>query len=487
MIARRIAARLAGACLVWGLAAPVGAQAPAAEPSTAAEADTGDTTITAALLSRVERWRYFTPHLVDAGEPDYTFLGSRASLGVRHREGRWDARATLHYVRIEPLPSQAIGPGVLGSGGLYQFHAQGTFSYQLYVPELALGVDVAPGVTVTVGRFPYTSGGEAPAAASVAAVRPRVEGRLLGAFPWSMYGRAFDGVRLDVTRPSWRAHAAAMMPTQGGYEESASIGMHEVKVGGASLAWTGRPSSETQAFAYGYRDTRRVPVRPDNTRRAAAEADVTVWTAGVSHLAVVPVPSGALDLVLWMAGQAGQWYELDHRAWSAAAEFGHRWTRVPGRPWLRAGLLAASGDDEAGDGRHGTFFPMLPSVDGQSASTVYAPMNLVDVFAEARVEPHARLRVSGAVHHLSLRSAADRWYAGSGATGREGAYFGYSTRASGGATGLGTIVEGTADLSLSRHWTVNAYLGHMRGGDIVRHSFSGDRLTFVAITSVIRF
>lgn len=474
--------RAAFALALWLVPSPGLAQ----QPPTA-EADTGETTLTLGNLTRAEVWRYFEPRAAGS-EPDYAFLGSRSNLTIAHREGRWRARAGLQYVRIEPLPERAIGPGPLGSGGLYQFHAESTFSYQVYFRELSLGAEVAPGVEVSAGRLATVSAVAHPGATpAIDRLRPRVDGRLLGAFAWSMYERAFDGVRLEVSRPGWRLQTMAAMPSQGGYEESANLTISGIQVASAQLALGNTGRRETTLFAYGYRDRRDVRVRPDNTLRATRAADVTIWTGGASHLGVVAVPSGEIDIVVWAAGQVGHWYELDHRAWSIAGEAGHQWSRAPGRPWARAGVLVASGDADGSDDRHTTFFPMLPDTDGRGISVVSAPMNLVDVFGELVLQPHARLHVATAVHRISLASSNDRWYDGSGATMREGGYFGYSTRVSGGHTGLAIVAEASADLAISRYWTLRAYLGRTHGGDVVRHSFAGDRLTFLAITSVVRF
>ena len=83
--------------------------------------------------------------------------------------------------------------------------------------------------------------------------------------------------------------------------------------------------------------------------------------------------------MVWAAGELGDWYGQPHRAGSVAAEMGHRWTQAPMRPWLRAGYLYASGDGDADDDRHGTFFQMLPSSRKYALSSVYAQMNLRDL------------------------------------------------------------------------------------------------------------
>jgi hypothetical protein len=150
-------------------------------------------------------------------------------------------------------------------------------------------------------------------------------------------------------------------------------------------------------------------------------------------------------------------------------------------------VLNASGDDDPGDNRHGTFFQMLPTVRKYSLSATYSQMNLVDLFVQAMVRPRPQLGLRLDVHRLWLASAADHWYAGAGATQESGRIFGFLGRPSGGETGLGTVVEGAADFTINRHWSVNGYLGSFSGGNVVRSLFAGDRLTFAFVENVIQF
>lgn len=479
-----------------------------ASPSSAAgqqdeAADTGrfETNVTFENLTRAENWRFFDPPETEA-DPDYRFLGNRAHLGVGVKAPRFDLAGGFAYTSLGPLPSNAVGGGgPMGTGALYQAATGMSTSYQLYLSELNLTLHSADRrVRFTVGRMAHASGAEGDRPADGARERElvglrrlRLDSRLIGGFDWSMYRRRFDGVRLTIDRPAWYAGGALVAPTQGGFEESANLTMIELQV---SSAFAGRRHvlgrsaaagrAETQAFTHVYRDRRDVTGRPDNTSLAAARADVTVTTMGGSHLGVRRARSGRADWLLWGAAQFGDWYGSPHRAWSLAGEGGYQWSAVAGRPWLRAGLSYASGDEDAADNRHGTFFPMLPTMRVYALSTVYAQMNLRDLFVQAIVEPHGRTRMRVDLHRLDLADTADRWYQGSGATALDGPSFGYSGRRSGDAGTLGTILEGAIDLTIRPWWSVNAYAGHMWGGDVVRGSFVGDRLTFWYVENVIR-
>ena len=156
------------------------------------------------------------------------------------------------------------------------------------------------------------------------------------------------------------------------------------------------------------------------------------------------------------------------------AKSGYQWSTTAWRPWLRAGFFRGSGDATPADAIHGTFFPVMPTVRKYSLSTVYSLMNLSDVFVQTLFVPSPTLSVRVDLHRLDLVTAADRWYAGSGATQKAGTNFGYAGRRSNGATSLGTMLEGSADRAISRRWSVNGYVGVMKGGDVVRGTFAGE-------------
>ena len=64
------------------------------------------------------------------------------------------------------MPTNAIGPGGLGTGAFY-FAASGVrYSYQLYLGELTLKTKFKSGTSMTVGRMPFSSGGEVVSGAS---------------------------------------------------------------------------------------------------------------------------------------------------------------------------------------------------------------------------------------------------------------------------------------------------------------------------------
>ena len=443
--------------------------------------------------TRVEMWRFFEPPN-GGGNNDYSFFANRLFGGVQHTARAVDLTAALQYVQFGGLPSNAVGPGPLGTGAVYYAHAGRSDSHQVYLRYANVRLKrLLPATSIQVGRMPYASGGEAVSGnAKIDTVKlQHVAARLIGEFGWSIYQRAYDGVRVDSARSRWTGTAFAYHPTQGGFEDAAGLMMPGVTVlGGAATIGSAAssPSVQYQGFVYRYRDTRHVTQRPDNTGRAALAADVGINTFGLSIVAAsTPRETGQWDAVLWVARQTGSWYEQTHRAASIAVEAGHQWTAARWQPWLRGGYLYASGDGDSADNQHGTFFEMLPTVRQYAQSALYSQMNNTDFFAQLMAKPHPRISLRIDWRYVGLASSHDGWYYGSGATQQHGTIFGFATRPSFGATHLATIGEGSVDYAIAPRWSVNGYVAVGRAGGVVKPAFAGHTLTFAYLENVLQF
>ena len=485
----RVKILIIAAVLSWTIA-------PAARAQTAQGASEPGAAVTTWFVrnwTRVEWWRFFEPP-PGGGDNEYAYSANRLHAGATRRASRYALTGSIQYVQFGNLPSNAVGPGPLGLGAVYFAHAGRSDSRQVYLRYLNLEVkNVLPGVSIQVGRMPYSSGAESASGnPTIEAVKQqRVAARLVGEFEWSLYQRAYDGVRIDSVRQPWSATFVAFHPTQGGFEDAAGLMMNDVTVLGGNVTLkpdTLLPGTELQLFAIRYNDDRNVTARPDNSGRAATQVDVGIATFGATLVSAPPSADGSQwDGLLWFAGQTGSWFGQSHRAASVAAEAGHQWTSVRWRPWLRGGLVWASGDNQASDDRHGTFFQMLPTVRRFAQSAIYSQMNHTDVFAQALLRPAPPLGLRVDFHRIGLASSRDHWYFGSGATQARGTLFGFSTRPSNGHSDLATIVETSGDYSIGRHWSINGYIGAIRGGRIVQQDFIGRTMTFGYVENVVQF
>jgi hypothetical protein len=447
--------------------------------------------------TRFELWRYYEPPpptpTFKPGDPSTDHIGNRLLAGLRLRRGRIDVTAALQYVQFGGLPDDANGPGALGTGALYFDHSGDTASHRVYLKTASFALrQIGDRLDVQVGRMPYTSGAErASGVPKIEAVkRQRLDSRLLGEFEWSLYQRAFDGLKIDWTAANYRVTASALQPTQGGFEEDAGAAISGIKVISAVVT-TGPdvllPKSEVQLFAYDYDDTREVTARPDNTGRAATAADIGVVTLGGHAAGARANGAGELDGVTWIAGQFGNWYEQRHRAFAVVVEGGYQWTKSRWAPWTRGGVSWFSGDGDPKDGTHGTFFPMLPTMRRYSQSTLYSTANLLEVMGQVIVRPRSSLTVRVDGHLLALANGADGWYAGSGATQQSGRIFGYTLRPSGGERGLMNLVEGSFDWRLRTRWSINGYIATASSGPVVRRSFTSGPSLFVYLENGVQF
>lgn len=415
-------------------------------------------------VTRVEAWSFFEPP-ANGADSEYTLYGNRATLGMRVDGRRVAFQGSVRYAQLLGLPRQAFGPGPLGAGGDYFAAARTAQAYQLYFKSMSLRVnDVVPGLSLEGGRMALTAG-----------EGTRFAGRLVGIAEWSVFERAFDGARVDYRKSAWRAHASFVMPTQGAFEESANPTMQKVQITSVGVARGG-----LALFAHRYRDTRPVRARPDNTGLFAAAADVNVRTVGATAAHNV----AGIDLRGWAAVQRGSWYRDRHRAYSGIGEAGYQWSGG-WNPAAEGGFSYASGDGSPFDRTHATFFPMVPTTaDGLGAT--YAQMNLRDLYGRMRLEPHAKLALSGEIHRLWLADADDRWYSGTGATALRGEYFGYSVRSSRFATGLGTTFQAAAESAIRKYWSLKAAIAVVKGGEVVRRQFDGEWLGVFVLESRIR-
>jgi len=304
-----------------------------------APAPPSSTTWTLRDWTRIEMWRFFEPP-AGGGNNEYAFAANRLFAGVQHTERVYDLTAALQYVHFGGLPSDATGPGPLGTGAVYFAHAGRSDSHQVYLRYANVRLKrLLPRTSIQIGRMPYASGGEAASGnPKIEAVRTQhVAARLVGEFGWSIYQRAYDGVRIDMTPGRWSATGFAFHPTQGGFEDAAGLMMPGVTLlGGAATinSAAAAPTVQSQVFAYRYRDTRAVTQRPDNSGRSAIAADVGINSFGGTIVAAPRSRNGGQwDGLVWIAVQSGSWYEQTHCAASVAAEAGYQWAAARWQPW----------------------------------------------------------------------------------------------------------------------------------------------------------
>jgi hypothetical protein len=444
----------------------------AAVVASAAQAQQLD--VTGSVRARMESWDWFAAE----ANSDYTYVGLLGRVGLSKQSRRYGWQAELAAPALLGLPGNPMGPapqGQLGLGAAYWVandsasHAASLFLKQAF---LRVGVpDTARGQSVRVGRFEFVDGGEnTPAQPILTALkRDRIAHRLIGNFAWSHVQRSYDGLHYTRTDSTVQYTVAAMRPVQGVFNANA---WPELDITVAYGSINSRPHAAQQSdwrlFGVYYRDDRNdpSPVKTDNRPLAVRQQDeggISMGTVGGHYLRLLPLGSSALTMLAWAAAQLGTWGSLDHAAYAVSGELTLHPGAVSGN-WLRVGYTRASGDRSPDDDEHGTFFQMLPTPRGYARFPFFNMMNTDDGFAALSLT-RGKLSVRTEWHRLNLSERADLWYSGGGAY--EADSFGYAGRPSNGEQHLATLIDLSAAWRWSKELSVNAYLGHARGGAVV--------------------
>ena len=231
-----------------------------------------------------------------------------------------------------------------------------------------------------------------------------------------------------------------------------------------------------RAFAIGYHDGRTGLTKTDNRALAVRSADhqnIRVGTYGGDLLAAVPSGPGQFDFLFWGALQNGSWGKLGDSANAAAVEGGYQLTKAPTAPWLRGGWFRSSGDNNATDGTHNTFFQILPTPRVYARLPFYNLMNSTDEFVQLIDKPAKRLSLRADLHWLQLTSAHDLWYLGGGAYDNK--VFGYVGRPANGASSLASVPDISADWQATKSVALNFYYAYAQGKTVVGAIYPSDR------------
>lgn len=454
-------------------------------------------TVSGSVRGRLETWNWFGAE--DTGT--YTYPASLLRVGLSQSKPTWDWQIEWALPTLVGLPGDAVAPpprGALGFGASYaaanddRRNAAMAFPKQAFVRLRRLGG--RDGQSITIGRQEFTDGTEvSPRHEPLAALkRDRIAHRMIGHFGFTHVGRSLDGARYSVGSDRTNLTVVAARPTRGVFDVN---GWGEVDVTMVYGALTRQQhahdhSREWRLFYLGYHDGREGVVKTDNRLLAVRQSDtrsIGVSTVGGHDVRVVPTASGSFDTLLWGAVQLGSWGELSHRAAAMALEGGWQPTRPRRvRPWIRGGYNYGSGDRNATDQRHGTFFQVLPTPRVYARLPFFNLMNMDDRFGELVLRPSDRVTLRADVHALSLSSARDLWYQGGGAF--ESATFGYSGRPSSGVSGLATLYDISMDGTLTRRATLGAYFGRAEGGAVTRAIHEGsNHLSFGYVELTVRF
>jgi len=459
-------------CALGMMAASAGAQS--------TDIKIGDAVVSSSLRSRMYSWNWFG----DTPNGDYTYSGSLLRFGLTESKKALDWQVEFAVPALVNMPTTAVMPapfGQLGLGGSYAAaNAGSTNSSSIFLKQgnfRVKGIGGIAGQSLKVGRMEFIDGSEmTPGHSTLAALkRDRIAQRLLANFGFTDVQRSLDGAQYVLNTARLNVTAVAARPTEGVFQVD---GWSELKINVFYGALTGQhgkyAATDWRVFALGYRDYRNSVVKTDNRAAAIRNTDadsINIGTYGGHILQILPTATGPVDLLFWGALQSGSWGTQAHRAGAFAAEAG--WQPAVLRrlkPWIRGGYDVGSGDDNAADGTHRTFFQVLPTPRIYARTPFFNMMNSKDAFAELILRPK-RVTVRSDIHSLRLAQSTDLWYSGGGAF--QASTFGYTGRPSNGQSTLGTLYDISADVTLTPHVGVGGYFGYATGGLVTQAIYAG--------------
>jgi Alginate export len=458
-------------------ATPTPTSKPAAPkaPPAPAPIKIGQVTVSGSLRLRAENWDWFDTNV---GDGSYTFGAGTLRVGLSQQKENfeWMVEAEAPFVANLPTTAAASAPfGQLGLGANY-FAANGNKDASVFLKQAYVNFkNIGKTSNLKLGRFEFNDGMEVvPKDPTLLAVkRDHISQRLIGAFGFTHVGRSFDGMQFGYNKKGLNFTFFGARPTEGVFQLR---GMNELDVDVFYAATTKSfktkdSESEARGFVTQYHDGRRI-VKVDNRSLALRNLDlpnkIRVTSVGGHYISAIKSGSGKLDILLWGVGQFGSWGNQNQRSASIAMEAGYQFggnkfaDKV--KPWVRVGYNYSTGDKDATDGTHGTFFQMLPTPRIYARTPFYNLMNNQDTFAQLMIKPTPKLSLRTDLHYLRLSSSKDLWYAGGGAFQKQS--FGFAARPSNNQNSLGLFADVSADYTFSPRTSVTFYVGGSARGKV---------------------
>ncbi|HEY3330409.1 MAG TPA: alginate export family protein [Capsulimonadaceae bacterium] len=456
-------------------AAPAAAKPNAATPKAARPQPI---TVFGSIRERPEHYEYFGTKV---GDGSYTFMGSLIRVGVTAKNATTEGTFEIAQPSLFGLPDDAVGgpgQGILGQGGNY-FAASGHKETGIFLKQASLTFrQPGPaGRSLKLGRFEFLDGNEAaPKDPTITWLKSnRIAQRLIGNFGYTDIQRSYDGGTFTYAQPTVTVTGFAGVPTKGVFDLNANDNISHVKAGYLALTPTpGKKPVDARLFGMYYEDTRPGTTKTDNRAAAVRTADtaaIKLWTYGADYVRVMPSAAGKTDVVLWGAAQTGKWGSLTQQSYAGDAEIGWQPAHCHMNPWLRAGYFYSSGDGNAFDGKHGTFFPMLPTTRIYSRFPFYTESNIRDAFAQLILKPNSKTTLRSDLHFLSLANQYDLWYQGGGAFEPKG-NFGFAGLTSSGKSSLGSVLDLSADYKVDKATTWTIYTAAAVPSDVIKKLYN---------------
>jgi hypothetical protein len=288
------------------------------------------------------------------------------------------------------------------------------------------------------------------------------EERLVGAGNWGNIARSFDAIRAGFHGSGYRvdAFAASVVVARDHTFDKHTDGdnLHGIYGQFEKLV----PRAKVEPFFF-WR------LSPSVLAESGSRGRLDSKTVGVRWVGTLP---SAYEYTMELAAQRGSWGSDDVQAWAGFWRLGRRFANAPWEPGVRLEFNHASGDDNPGDRRHGTFDVLYPTPHdkyGLADQVGWKNINHIGIIGE--VKPRAGLVLQVKAHDWWLANARDGLYNSGGTllvrdvTGRSG-------------THVGEEIDGQVLWTASKHVAIGGGIGHMFAGSFLKRTTPGSGYTF---------
>ncbi len=281
--------------------------------------------------------------------------------------------------------------------------------------------------------------------------------RLIGHLNWVNDARSFDAVRATFRYNGYRLDAFAstvVNPVDGTFDHhTAGNNLHGLYGGMEKLV----PKAVIEPYVL-WRLQQRLATE------TGARGNLDFKTVGFRWVGKLPAN---FDYGVEIAGQTGSLGTDSIGAWAGHWVMGYTATALRYKPRLVAEYNYASGDNNAKDGKRGTFDQLYPTGHNlYGLADQVGWRNIKDIRAGVEFKPRPKWACSSFYHHYWLASATDALYAaGSAAVVR-------NVNGTAG-THVGQELDGQAMYSLSKQVQIGAGFAHLFTGCFLNKTTQG--------------
>jgi hypothetical protein len=401
-----------------------------------------------------------------------TFYGLRTRVGAKYSY----QDAVILFGEFQDVRTYGLGSETSGAGGLYRAWGGGSTPGRTkgaHMRQVWAEVRPIAGLAIRGGRQDIKLGTQAlyPEGNWKYVKVKRASQRLVGTVGWSNVERSNDGFTVQYDTDGYNYYAFVANPTTGVFDhDSAYHRQKDIVYGGLSVTAkrdTWLDNTEFRGFFLGYSDDRKIS-------NGGLPDEVEVWTLGGSVIGIYPLGPGNLDVLFWGAGQAGRFNGQDLIAGALIGEFGYQLTEIYSKPWFRAGVNYASGDNN-GEGTLNTFFNMLPTNHlYYGFADQLAFQNLVDFFLQLMLKPHEKVSINLMFHQFWMADDDGFQWRGSGAFTKDApGNFGYAPRGTGGDSQFAKEVDIIVNVNVYKRFAVQAGFAKVWGEDVIDNNVAG--------------